>query len=436
MTQEPKKVSRRKFIYIGIGAAILVVCGAAVYLSTRPPPLQKVTWWIGSWSEDAAKQLKAQFEKDNPGITIEINPLAWEGMHDKMVAAFQSGNAPDILDLLMSWTYEFAAAGWLLPLEDYNSQLQIDWNDFFPSALQTAKYKGKIYSVPFRGDCFAFVINTKLFKDSGLDPSNPPKTWDDVLVACEKIKSTLPGEYYPTGFGLGQRDHAMTNFEYFCWSFGSEVLIEEAGKWKAAFNNDKGIKALDFMKTLYEKGYVPKGVLSLTGDDIWDMFVGGKIAMMPYKQYGLPLIQQKAPDMKVVVSQLPRQPDGLQFYNEYEGFSWVVNKNSKNLDATLKFLKFLSSPQNQAFYTHTFPARKSAFQYGNLNFYKQDWNSPELKVYAEALNYGHPVYPISQKSDVAQILMEMIHAAFTGTKSSKQAIEDAVNQINKLLGAT
>ncbi|MEM3714438.1 MAG: sugar ABC transporter substrate-binding protein, partial [Nitrososphaeria archaeon] len=314
MIQEPKRVNRRKFIYLGIGAAIIIASGATIYFASRPSPIQKVTWWIGSWSEDAAKELKAQFEKDNPNIKIEINPLAWEGMHDKMVAAFQSASAPDILDLLMSWTYEFAAAGWLLPLEDYSAQLQIDWNDFFPSALATARYHGKLYAVPFRGDCFAFLIDNNAFKNAGLDLSNPPKTWDDVLIACEKIKASTTGEYYPTGFGVGQRDHAYTIWELFCWGFGSEFLEEKDGKWSAVLNNDKAIRALEYIKTLYEKGYIPKGTLSLTQDDIFDMFIAGKIAMLPYKQYGLPLINERAPDKKITVVRLPRQPDGLEFY--------------------------------------------------------------------------------------------------------------------------
>jgi multiple sugar transport system substrate-binding protein len=428
-----KKGISKKIIVIILIALIIIVAIVGIWYFTRPPAVTKITWWVGSWSEEAAKELASRFEKENPNIKVEVSPLAWEGMHDKMVAAFQSGNAPDILDLLMSWTYEFAAAGWLLPLEDYNAQLQIDWNDFFPAALATARYHGKIYAVPFRGDCFAFLIDKKAFETAGLDPSTI-KTWDDVLVACEKIKASTVGEYYPMGFGVGQRDHAYTIWEIFCWGFGSEFLAEENGKWKAVLNNDKAIKALEYMKTLYDKGYIPKGTLSLTQDDIFDMFIAGKIAMLPYKQYGLPLIKERAPDKQIVIIRLPRQPEGLEFYNEYEGFSFVVNKNSKNLDATLKFLKFLATPENQAFYTHTFPCRKSAFQYGHLNFYKQDWNTPELKVFADALNYGHPIYPIPQKSDVAQIIMDMIYAALSGTKTCKQAIEDASTQINKLLG--
>ena len=62
--------------------------------------------------------------------------------------------------------------------------------DYVPGTLDGAKdAEGKLYGVPSEFNGTAFAINTKHFKDAGLDPAKPPKTWQEVIAAGKKLNA-------------------------------------------------------------------------------------------------------------------------------------------------------------------------------------------------------------------------------------------------------
>src|SRR5687768_6590503 len=58
-----------------------------------------ITWWHNSNNEPGKgyyEKVAADFEADHPGVTVEISAMAHEDMVDKLAAAFQSGDVPDV----------------------------------------------------------------------------------------------------------------------------------------------------------------------------------------------------------------------------------------------------------------------------------------------------------------------------------------------------
>jgi multiple sugar transport system substrate-binding protein len=118
-------------------------------------------------------------------------------------------------------------------------------------------------------------------------------------------------------------------------------------------------------------------------------------------------------------------------YVQIGGWNRVIAKRSKNPDAAWKLIEFLSSPQNQAFYTHTFPGRKSALAYPN--FYKIDYSDPYIKSFANVLDTGKLTPPVAQWGGIVDELATAIVSALVGDKTPKQALDEAANRVNQLL---
>ncbi|HSG88526.1 MAG TPA: extracellular solute-binding protein, partial [Pseudomonadales bacterium] len=66
-------------------------------------------WW---------KALIAEFEAQNPGVTIEFTHEPFASYNQTMVTRFAGGNPPDILHLPAANFMVYATEGWLAPLDD------------------------------------------------------------------------------------------------------------------------------------------------------------------------------------------------------------------------------------------------------------------------------------------------------------------------------
>lgn len=71
-------------------------------------------------------------------------------------------------------------------LDDYVA----DWGDmadFYDSVIESGSIGGKVYGIPYTPDARMFAINTELFEKAGLNPDNPPSTWEELKEAHEKL---------------------------------------------------------------------------------------------------------------------------------------------------------------------------------------------------------------------------------------------------------
>jgi len=423
-----KKGISKKIIVIILIALIIIIAAVGIWYFTRPPAVTKITWWVGSWSEEAAKELASRFEKENPNIKVEVVGLPWAGMFDKILSALQTESPPDVVDVAVAWNQPLAALGLVVNLDPYAKEL--DLTDFYKAALDTATYKGSLYGIPFRIEVGALMWNKKLFKEAGLDPEKPPTTWDELYEYAKKL--TIPGRTYAVSYGFGEKMHAVYEFVIFLWGNGGDILDSEYKK--AVFNSPEGIEALSFLTKLYQEGLMPKEAVSLTRDDMFDSyFLTEKSAMHHAGLYHLPKIKEKNPELykNIGIAPIYKQSKGHVQYVQIGGWNRVIAKNSKNQDAAWKFIKFLSMPENQAFYTHTFPAVKSGLKY--KNFYGIDYSDPYVIAFSKVLDAGHLTPPIAQWSQVVEELSNAIVNALTGKKTPKQALDDAAARVNEIL---
>lgn len=132
---------------------------------------------VGAEAEVLRRQL-TRFMEDHPEITViqRTTPDAADQRHQLYVQWLNAGgDDPDILQLDIIWTAEFAAAGWLLPLDSFAPDLA----SFFPVTVAANRWERKLYALPWFVDVGMLYWRTDLL-------DRPPLSFASLLVRRPK----------------------------------------------------------------------------------------------------------------------------------------------------------------------------------------------------------------------------------------------------------
>ena len=142
--RRPDPVSLR--VLLGPWALLTILSVPRTAASAGPVPIVFSGSAVGAEGEVFARQITA-FEARNPGwkVTRHPTPDDADQRHHLYVQWLNAGaRQPDVLQLDVVWTPEFAAAGWIRPLDG----LEDEAADFFPHVLQADRLDGRLYAMP------------------------------------------------------------------------------------------------------------------------------------------------------------------------------------------------------------------------------------------------------------------------------------------------
>ena len=271
-------------------ALVLTSCAPAV---TPAPPtaapgtavpttgekIHLVIWWWGEqeapgaqkWMDDTV----TAYEALHPNVTIETVLQSTDSLIPSFTSAAAAKSGPDIQYFWGGvWTLENAWSGAIIPLDNLipASEMSHYINNFERS------YDGKQYGIGWYLSGNPMVYNPKLFQQAGLDPQNPPKTWEDLKTACTKLNTIgivpISGGMKDGWFGgwlfsiLARQSHE-TYKEFMAASVGNAKFTDpQFSEWwsRLAELKDAGCWNSDINSVDYQQGQ--------------DMFVQGKSAML------------------------------------------------------------------------------------------------------------------------------------------------------------
>ncbi|MFM8436869.1 MAG: ABC transporter substrate-binding protein, partial [Candidatus Kapaibacterium sp.] len=203
-----------------VSALTAVCCLSFLSCSKDPSSSEKVVRFWHFWSEpsqkQALKQLVEVFEKKN-GCRVECTELSWNDGKTKLIAAFSSKTAPDVIEFGSDWVAQFSSSG---VLADLNAIQPTPLGGFFEWSTAPARWGGTTYAVPWVVDTRVLYVNKGLLEKSGL--SSSPVSWTDVLQSSEIV--SLSEENH--GFGANGADgHRLyKKILPFFWSYGGDIL--------------------------------------------------------------------------------------------------------------------------------------------------------------------------------------------------------------------
>ena len=403
---------------------VILVCGLLLTGLVAPGAYAASTIKIAYPGWDTKEQEKevtgifADWEKQNPGVKVEIISIPFPVMKQKLVVSLRSGDAPDMGYVDGRWLQEMQAAGFLSDLTDYSNSL--DKKDFFELPWKTATAGGKVYAVPDRIDPWMFYYNVDMFKAAGV--KDFPKTMDELVEVCRKI--TVPGKQY--GYGMvGANDATFIGrFLNILYAFHGDFLTPD-GK-KAAINNEAGVAAFQFYGDLLNKYKVAQpSAVANSNNDVRQLLLTNQVGMMIDGPWGTGTLRQMNPNLNWYVGQIPRVKDMKPRFT-MSSWYYVIFSQSKVKEEAKKFSTFILRPENQSRSVVTIPGRKSSA--AMPRFQTKDW-----KPWVEAAPYGEPL-PITDKfSQIADMIGNAAQQVLAQKATAKQAADQAAEQINSLL---
>ncbi|MGE5623807.1 MAG: extracellular solute-binding protein [Methanocella sp.] len=329
--------------------ALLVVAAALlVVLGTQGALAKQVT--IEYWQyyyESKVKlvdELIKQFEKQNPDIKVEHKTFPYEQFNQKVAIAVPAGTGPDVVNLYYGWVPKYVEAGYLLPLPADAFPVKTIENDFLPM-VDAVKLDGKYWGLPTAVRALALFWNKGLFKEAGLDPNKPPKTWDELQqYAVRLTKRDKNGQLLQEGYAWnadGQDLHVFTQVLLRQWGVTPFSPDNKKVLWNA---KSGGYDAFRWWTDLAVKHKVGEPTF---GGDYRTAFISGKAAMMIDGSFAIGTLKSKAKDIDWAVTTLPvREAGGVKAnFGSFWLHGLTVNAKGEKREAAIKFLKFLTSKE-------------------------------------------------------------------------------------------
>ena len=379
----------------------------------------EITYMRQAENSDIELDFVKEFEAQNPNIKVKIDSVPANDSYNKLVLTTNAGNPPDVF--MSFWTASAVSNNLIMSLEDYVDKE--DFNKRFTTAGQSyAKYQGKIYAIPWRAGASVFLLNCKMFEEAGIEIPKLGWTWDDLAEISKKLTNKEKGTY---GFGIvGSSTDYATEWQF--WPF----LLQAGGKIiennRAAFNNEAGVKALEYLISL--KPYIPEGFTSMDLNQLIDLMVSDKVAMFQDGPWFIGIIQNGHPDFKICVAPMTV---GAVPGNITGGTALGISPLSKHKDEAWKFIKFMTSDDilirwNEA--TNNMPPNVAALE-------RPMFKEGPLSVAAQAV-VQPGVIPANQypESDALNSIMRnYLQAAYLGQMTPKEALDKAAQEWDAIL---
>lgn len=373
---------------------------------------------------------------NNSQSKIHVDSV-YSGNYDDTVTALQTakagGNPPELFISLATQRYTMASTNMAMPLDDLiandpDGQAYID--DFLDGFMVDSYVDGKIYSIPFQRSTEILYYNKDAFKEVGLDPDDPPTTWDELADYAVKLTND---KRYGVGIALNSGS-AQWTFTGFCLqnSTDGKNLMSDDGK-TVYFNTPENVEALQFWLDLQNKyKCMPTGIVQWT--DLPTQFLSGDIAMIYHTTGNMANISSNA-TFDFGACYLPgnkRQaaPTGGGNFYISQGIS------EEKQQAAWEFIKYMTDTERAAQWsvdTGYVPTRESCFETDTIKQYYSE--IPQAKVaYDQLINstIGCELTTYNA-AEVWRVLNDNIQSAVIGDATAQEALDNAQEEATEIL---
>jgi sn-glycerol 3-phosphate transport system substrate-binding protein len=375
----------------------------------------------------------AAFEKTHPDIQVKpIYAGSYQDTIAKVLTAIKGGDAPQLAVLLSTDMYTLIDEDAVVPF-DALSRAPEDkaWLDsFYPAFLENSRTGGKTWGVPFQRSTIVMFWNKDAFKDAGLDPSQPPKTWDELVAFGQKLtKRDASGN--TTRWGVEIPSSGFPYWLFQALTTENDVRLMNAAGTQTYFDDPKAVAALQYWVDLSRKWKIhPPGIVEW-GTTPQDFFEG-KTAIMWTTTGNLTNVRSNA-KFPFGVAMLPAHgrpgsPTG--------GGNFYIFKKSSPAEqaAALTFIKWMTAPERAAQWgigTGYVAVTPAAWQTPQMQAYLKDF--PAAAVARDQLKYAVAELSTHDNQRVTKALNDGLQAALTGAKTPEQAMAAAQAEAERIL---
>lgn len=385
-----------------------------------------LTYWAsnqGASIEVDKKVLQPEldkFEKET-GIKVKLEVVPWADLLNRILTATTSGQGPDVLNIGNTWSASLQSSGALLPFDAKNFDSIGGKSRFVDSALGSTGVQGQDpAAVPLYSMAYALYYNKKMFQDAGI--AKPPTTWDEVAAAGKKLSKGGKWGIGVEGSNLSNNIHQVF---VLAKQHGADFFTADG---KADFTSDGAVAAVkQYVDLMATQKIVAPGNAEYAQNQSLSDFAKDKTGMVLWQTASATFKSQgmNEDEWGVVPAPVPsgKPGAGAQTNSMVAGINMAVFKNTKNLDGSLKFVKFMTGDKEQILLNKAYgsiPSVKTAQQ-------DPAFNSPSLKVLRDTLATSATALPqVPEESQFETVVGTAVKELFADAAAGKPVTTESV----------
>jgi multiple sugar transport system substrate-binding protein len=384
-----------------------------------------LTYWAsnqGTSIENDKQVLEPELKKfeQQTGIKVNLEVVPWSDLLNRILAATASGQGPDVLNIGNTWSASLQATGALLPFDAATFDKIGGKDRFLPATIASAGAAGKDpAAVPLYSMAYGLYYNKKMFAAAGIEKA--PATWDELQADAAKL--TTGGK-----FGLGIEGGNVSENVHQVFTLGKQHgadFFDAAGK--PTFDTPDAVAAVkQYVDFIAKDKIAAPGNAEYANNQTLSDFATGKTAMMMWQSAGANLKSQgmNPEDYGVAPVPIPAGATGDKAIKSMvAGINLSVFKNTKNLDGSLQFVKFMTSNDEQKTLNSTYGSIPPVKEAGKDPVFA----TPDLTTLNDVLsNSSAPLPQVANESQFETLVGTAVKNLLAAAAAGKPTTDDSV----------
>ena len=384
-----------------------------------------VRFWAMGREGEVVAELVRDFERENPGLEVELQQIPWSAAHEKLLTAHVGRATPDIAQLGNTWIAEFVALRALAPLDSWIARSSVvKPAGYFPGIWATNVVDGEVYGVPWYVDTRLIFFRKDILARAGY--ATMPTTWDEWRTAMQRVKRLVGEDHFAIFLPLNEWTQPMI----FGLQAGSSLLAD--GGTRGAFGGLEFRRAFEFYVSLFREGLAPP-VANTEVANLYQEFERGYFAMYITGPWNLGEFRRRLPaglQDDWSTAPLPGPGGERAGLSMAGGSSLVLFRDSKRKEAAWRLVEFLSRPEQQVRFYHLcgdLPARQEAWRDSALA------GDEKLRAFELQLKRVAPWPMVPEWEQIAIRLQEQAERAVRGRVPPDSVLADFDRDVDRIL---
>lgn len=398
-----------------LGLLIAVLICSTSFGLVQATTIESVSFLMAAPFADATQDLVKQFNQEHRGvINLKVirGPLETEAMSDLAISSLLLGKAPfDVLLMDVTWLPKYAAAGWMVPLEDYFNDNDI--NELATGAREGNSYNDHLYRWPLTADMGLLYYRTDLM-------DQPPETPEDLILMSQSLQKHQKVDW---GYVWQGRQYEGLSCVYL------EMIDGFGGDWlqtstnQIGLNSTPGVEAAAWLQDLIDQGVSPEAVTNYAESEALQSFKVGDSAFMRNWPYAWAELQKSDSAVKgnVGITTMVAEPG----HSTATLGSWglAVLQGSSHVEASIEAIRFLTSEsaQKELFLKYGYtPTQQRVFDDPQLL-----QESPILAEFGKALKVAKPRPQTPLYAQISDVLQRQLSSILTREQTPQLGMDIA-----------
>ncbi|MER6787980.1 ABC transporter substrate-binding protein [Streptomyces sp. NPDC000658] len=362
------------------------------------------------------------WNRTHPGeeVTLVELPDSADETHAQMATDLRGGDRGrfDVLNIDVSWTSEFAAAGWIRPLPRDRFPLK----SFLRPVVDTATYDGRLYAVPYVTNAGLLLYRKDVLAAEGVPP---PRTWAELehdarTIAPRHGLDGYAGQFLPY-------EGLTVNAAEAVYSAGGSILGDEGAR--VTVNSAAAREGIGFLARGVREGWIPRQALTYKEEESKQAFRDGRLLFLRNWPYAYALASAPGSPVAGRIGAVPLPGPTGPGRSVLGGSNLAVGTHARHPDSAARLIAYLTSEpvQRQVLVRGALPPVRAAL-YDDPALVRAFPYLPTLRasVVRAAPRPKSPHY-----DQVSLVVQAVVRDAMTGHETP----EDAVRRLARELAA-